>query len=75
MGAANCKTHIEVKIGRYCSVAKHVDIGSAVDAVKNRIDDGVTPYQPKIYDSKSLKVFSLRNSWMWPWIGAKRRCR
>ena len=51
------------------------DINSAVDAVKNRIDDGVAPYQPKIYDSKSLKVFSLRNSWMWPWIGAKRRCR
>jgi hypothetical protein len=51
------------------------DVNSAVDTIKKRIDDGIAPYQPKIYDSKSLKVFSLRNSWMWPWIGAKRRCR
>lgn len=51
------------------------DINSAVDAVKKRIDDGLAPYQPKVYDSKSLNVFSLRNSWIWPWIGAKRRCR
>jgi acetyltransferase-like isoleucine patch superfamily enzyme len=48
------------------------DINSAFEVVKKCIDEGVLPYQSTIYDSKSLGVFSLRNFWMWPLIGAKR---
>ena len=51
------------------------DINVAVDVVKKRIDERIAPYQPKVYDSKSLRVFSLRNFWMWPLIGVKGRCR
>lgn len=51
------------------------DINSAVDVVKKRICDGIAPYHSKVYDSKSLGVFSLRNFWLWPLIGVKRRCR
>jgi acetyltransferase-like isoleucine patch superfamily enzyme len=51
------------------------DINSAVDVVKNRIGDGVAPYQPKVYDSKSLRAFSLCNFWIWPWIEIKRLYR
>lgn len=48
------------------------DINTAIDVVKKRIGDGIAPYQSKVYDLKSLRIFSLRNLWIWPWIGAKR---
>ena len=47
------------------------DIGSALDIVKKRIDDGIAPYRGKIYDSEKLNSFSFRNLWAWPFIGAK----